>query len=410
MRHMKSLHDREQKKRMARVVMQTNKKGKKKNGALKGKELMKFNKYKAAQMGLQRGVMKVDKRTGKVEVKSRNELFQVLREIGVSVKSSDNVDADLIAAAEKWMLRTHRENYKNKNKMEIIDDDRNNNENEPPEEKEEDSHIGVLVIYSKDIDFVPLIESAKQQRFITVSMTDRRTQTTGLVQSSDIIVGQGLFANWIGGGTNINDVSADEKQDDEYAIGSYDEIDDELDEIERMFKDSAIDDWEEGETTVEDSAETNDWEEEGSTDILSGDEFNYQIRKVDNAPSWDLVKSLSASKDNSIQAISATDVGLNFMIARQGVQNNDYGGITRWHLADDSVHNYPVEDSSENVVKASEIKPTPIRKLRRVIMARDSMYIKRDGGTPREGRSGKKEFLRSSMRKERGRRRRRRLN
>ena len=214
-------------------------------------------------------------------------------------------------------------------------------------------------------------------------MTDRRTQTRGLVQSVDILVGQGLFDNWISG--VANDVS-DDQDDDEYdASGS---CDDELDEIERLFRDSSDDfGWEEEERrSVEDSVERlfddNDWEESSfddkeSTDILSGDENNYEIRKLGNAPSWDSLKSLSTSNINSINAISSSHIGLNFMISRQGVQNNDVEGITRWHLADDSVHN-PVDDSSSGV--QAEIKPTTMKQLRREILPRDSVYyMNRDG-------------------------------
>ena len=192
-----------------------------------------------------------------------------------------------------------------------------------------------------------------------------------------------MFDNWISG--VANDVS-DDQDDDEYdASGS---CDDELDEIERLFRDSSDDfGWEEEERrSVEDSVERlfddNDWEESSfddkeSTDILSGDENNYEIRKLGNAPSWDSLKSLSTSNINSINAISSSHIGLNFMISRQGVQNNDVEGITRWHLADDSVHN-PVDDSSSGV--QAEIKPTTMKQLRREILPRDSVYyMNRDG-------------------------------
>ena len=155
---MKSLHDREQQKRVARVQAKKGKNGRRVKG-MKGKELVRFNKYKAAQVGLQSGMMAVDKHTGQVKVKSRNDLFQVLREIGVSTKSSDDVDTDLISAAEKWVRRTLSE-YKDNTKM--IDRDRDE-EHECP--REESSPVGVLVIYSKDCDFIPLIESAKRRRY-----------------------------------------------------------------------------------------------------------------------------------------------------------------------------------------------------------------------------------------------------
>ena len=181
MSHMKSLHDREQKKRIARMG-QSKKKGGKKKRKLQGKELIKYNKYQAAQVGLQRGKMTVSSATGKVKVKRRNDLFKVLREIGVHVTSSDNVDADLIASAEKWLSRTVSEYHHNNkdvadgdadnnNKEEEVDDDGGGNRDDNYDDdqqlaamkKKESSSsppapIGVLVIYSRDGDFVPLIE------------------------------------------------------------------------------------------------------------------------------------------------------------------------------------------------------------------------------------------------------------
>ena len=220
-------------------------------------------------------------------------------------------------------------------------------------------------------------------------MTNKRTQTSSLIRSSDIIVGQGLFGNWMN--ESANEISDDyDEDDDEYGtVDSNDEIDAELDEIERLFRDSSDDiGWDEGGTSFENLSEEstlddNDWEErmfdesglveEGSAD---GHEHDYEIRKLDNAPSWDSMKSLSSSNDNSIQAISSSDVGLNFMISVQGVQNNDVEGITRWHLADDSVHKNPLKDIDTSDM---EMKPTTLKQLRREIMPWDSVYSSRGG-------------------------------
>ncbi len=219
-------------------------------------------------------------------------------------------------------------------------------------------------------------------------MTSKRTQTSSLIRSSDIIVGQGLFGNWMN--ESANEISDDyDEDDDEYGtVDSNDEIDDELDEIERLFRDSDDDiGWDEGGTSFEDLSEEstlddNDWEDsifdendlqgEGSAD---GHEHDYEIRKLDNAPSWDSMKSLSSSNDNSIHAMSSSDVGFNFMISVQGVQNNDVEGITRWHLADDSVHKNPVKDIDTSM----EMKPTTLNQLRREIMPWDSVYSSRGG-------------------------------
>ncbi len=111
-------------------------------------------------------------------------------------------------------------------------------------------------------------------------MTSKRTQTSSLIRSSDIIVGQGLFGNWMNESANHYD-----EDHGEYDTGdSNDEIDDELDEIERLFRDSDDNDigWDEGGTSFEDLSEEstlddNDWEdsifdesgleEEGSAEI-----------------------------------------------------------------------------------------------------------------------------------------------
>jgi septal ring-binding cell division protein DamX len=232
-------------------------------------------------------------------------------------------------------------------------------------------------------------------------VTSKRTQTSSLIRSSDIIVGQGLFGNWMN--ESAIEISDDyDDHDDEYGtVDSNDEIDDELDEIERLFRDSDDDiGWDEGGTSFEDLSEQsmlddNDWEErmfdesdleeEGSAD---GHEHDYEIRKLDNAPSWDSMKSMSSSNDNSIYAISSSDVGRNFMISVQGVQNKDVEGITRWQLADDSVHKNPVKDIDTSDM---EMKPTTLKQLRREIMPWDSVYSSRGGDRPAEKKDKSKQ-------------------
>lgn len=358
MRHME-IHDREQKKRIAR--MNSKKKGGKKSRGLSEKEMIKFQKCNAAQVGLKRGkITGVDKR-GKIKVKNRNDLFQVLKEIGFKVKSSDDVDKTLISAADSWMDRVIIEGRKRDDNDKFLDIHRE--KNEPNEEEiEEASYNGVLVVFSKDGDFVPLLELAKRRRFITVSVTDKLSQTWKIVQSSDIVVGQGLFSNWFSearSGDDSSDQDADD-DDDEYDVFSRDEIDDELDEIERMFRDSS--DEEDG--------------EEGGKEIGDG-ENSFEIRKLDKAPSF-MLKSYVSSKDKSVHATSVSDAGLKFMIARQGVQSNDLEGVARWHLADDSVHVNAVEDSYVEGVPKDEIKPTPEH------FARDSVYMRRGSGSDKK--------------------------
>jgi len=99
--HMK-IHDREQNKRKTRMAQGSKGKGKKKK--LSAKEMKKFIKYEAAQVGLKRSNMKATK-SGKMKKSSRtkNDLFRVIREVGVKVEPADNVDAKLVTAAKQWM-------------------------------------------------------------------------------------------------------------------------------------------------------------------------------------------------------------------------------------------------------------------------------------------------------------------
>ena len=138
--HMK-LHSKEQGKRLGKM------KQKKK---LSSNERVKMKKYQAATVGLNSG--------------KRNELFQVLKEVGVHVRSEDDVDAALIAAADRWM-------------GEVVN-------------KTSDNDIqGVMVVSSNDSDFAPLLCRARVRGFVTVLLTDIPRPVQKLVLSSDIVVG-----------------------------------------------------------------------------------------------------------------------------------------------------------------------------------------------------------------------------
>jgi hypothetical protein len=117
-KHMKMLHDREQAKRTTRLNQL---KGKKKKKFLEGVKGVQMKKYKAAQVGLDRG--------------PTNDWFTILRENSVECFSSDDVDTDLIKKANNWL---------NKQKKAKID------------------HI-ILMVVSEDADFVPLLQDVRKK-------------------------------------------------------------------------------------------------------------------------------------------------------------------------------------------------------------------------------------------------------
>lgn len=137
------------------------------------------------------GKLTVSKR-GKAVVKKRNDLFQVLKEVGVHVKAEDNVDAALIAAADRWMAKVAN--------------------------KKSDNDIrGVMMVSSKDGDFEPLLYRARMRGFVTASLTDEHHQTRKLVRSSDIIVGP--IKHWyelmVTSSSSLSDDSYDDETSDE---------------------------------------------------------------------------------------------------------------------------------------------------------------------------------------------------
>ena len=175
MKHMKRLHDGEQLKR----IMGMKRYGKDKKFKLSAKEWKKYRKYRSAQVGLAR-------QTQRSATKSvqRNDLFLVMKEVGVKVKADENVDEALINTANQWMKR--------------IKVRRNENRNSPHEGGY--PYRGVLIVYSRDADFVPLLQKAKEQRFITVSMSDRFEQTQKLAENCDVSIGPFSFDHWLQNG------------------------------------------------------------------------------------------------------------------------------------------------------------------------------------------------------------------
>ena len=283
-KHMKSLHDREQAKRINRMQNVKKKGGKKKR--LPEKEMKKYKKYQAAQVGLRKGTkIKVDKsgKVKRVNSRPRNDLFAIMKEMsGVTVKAKDNVDEAIINRASQWMNKTTKN--QNGTGQPFLE---NNNWNGQ-------GCRGVLVIYSMDADFVPLLQKAKKKGFMTVSMTNDKKQTLKLERNCDVVVSSSSFDNWV-----EEEEGEDESDDDEY-------------------------------------------------DIMSSDDDDYEIRNVNNAPlsllSSSKAKSfttqsssLSSDESTRIHAISKSDDGHNFMIARSrsnGKSVEENRNFAQWDLGD----------------------------------------------------------------------------
>jgi len=200
--HMK-IHTSEQRKRQITIKQQ---KDKNKNKAAHNQKPLldrtdrkKFQKYEAATVGLTSIKQVSVDGSGRAKYAERNDLFRVLREVGVRVKAEDDVDAALIRAAEKWMQEVDR-GRGNNNKRE---EDGGDGEEQHHEQENDDDYYnddntnykGVLVVYSKDGDFIPLLKHAKKKGFLAVSATDSARQTEGLLRSTDVVLGP--FGRWM---------------------------------------------------------------------------------------------------------------------------------------------------------------------------------------------------------------------
>jgi len=146
-------------------------KGKKKK-KLPEKEMVKFQKYKAAQVGLDRKGINF---RGEVAAHKKNDLFQILKEEGIECISPNEVDTVLIKHATKWIKNTWKWIKK------VGRDDGS------------DLHrSGVLVVASADSDFLPLIKIAQDHGLVAVSANPNATgQTRALVNGSDIVLVRG---------------------------------------------------------------------------------------------------------------------------------------------------------------------------------------------------------------------------
>ena len=157
-KHMRMLHDREEAKR------QNRRKTPKEKGLSKS-ERLKSKKYWKAQVDTGR----------KTHPNSqRNQLFQVLREVGVDCVSSEDVDSTLIEHAEKWMNREFSKPYIKEVAASRVGMER-----------------GCLIVVSNDADFVDLLRLAKQKNIIAVSVSLNDAQTRYLESESDLVLYNG---------------------------------------------------------------------------------------------------------------------------------------------------------------------------------------------------------------------------
>jgi hypothetical protein len=161
-KHMRMLHDREQEKRTNRLKQL---KGKKKRQRFMGENKVKYEKYKAAQVGLFRNPAT---RSKKPNIKRKtNDLFRVLREQKIRCFSVKDVDSSLEKEARRWMDRLCSETHV------MVDDEAR----------------ACLVVVSEDSDFVKLLNDARSKNILAVSVTPTKVkQTFKLVKASDLVL------------------------------------------------------------------------------------------------------------------------------------------------------------------------------------------------------------------------------
>ena len=268
--HMK-IHDREQNKRKTRM-----KQGKKKK-KLSAKEMKKFIKYEAAQVGSKRSNMKATK-SGKMKKSpnTKNDLFRVIREVGVKVKPADNVDAKLVTSAQQWMNKISERQNRDGKFLHYWE--------------KNGGYRGILVVFSKDSDFLKLLQQAKEKKFLTISMTDERIQTSKLVRECDVVIGPFIYdTDWIDSSNSARGSSSN--------LASLISEDD---------------------------------------DSMEEDEV---VRNVGRAPLPSLISSTTAkslSKDVPMQAISRSAEGYEFMIERRRQAQDGFSEedntVAQWDL------------------------------------------------------------------------------
>jgi hypothetical protein len=160
-KHMKGLHDNEQRKRKLRVNQLSAKKKRKLAKSPEASKLIKrIRKYDAAQVGLGRNPS------------GRNDLFPILKEEKVECVTCNDVDSILIQHTRKWF--------------------KNSRERKKDEEIKET--VVVTMVVSEDSDFKGILKecnssNGKKPNNIAVSATWRSaTQTQALVIVSDIVI------------------------------------------------------------------------------------------------------------------------------------------------------------------------------------------------------------------------------
>ena len=232
-KHMRSLHDREQAKRVN--LMKSSRKKKK----LSEKEMKKFSKYKAAQVGLDRRYINA---SGKIAKQRKNDLFQILKEERVQCISSKDVDATLIRHASKWITNQRRWiNNKGSNSKETMNDNKGSNReetmNDHGDHRVTPRRGGVLVVGSADSDFVPLYERAKASGILVVSANPNEiTQTKALINACDVVLirgkdGQGKDCLVAKAASNRGTKLLLTLESTYYEIPQLDEPDSEVDEL-----------------------------------------------------------------------------------------------------------------------------------------------------------------------------------
>ena len=339
---MKSLHDREQTKRINRMQNSKKKGGKKMK--LSEKEMIKYKKYQAAQVGLRKAKIKVTKsgQVKQVNAPPNNDLFTILKEMSgnITVQAKDNVDEAIITHASQWMNKITK--HQNETGQPFYESNNWNGQ----------GCRGVLVIYSMDADFVPLLQKAKKKGFVTVSMTNDVKQTLNLERNCDVVVSSFSFDNWVeeGGGEDEGDAS----DDDEYDMNSDDEY------------------------------------------------YDYEIRDVNNAPlsllsssrtKSSTTQSSSSSPDESIRihAISKSDDGYNFMIARS--RSNDgcveeNRNFAQWDLGDGGSLDMYTGVGNDDTVVAEDGREGPKVPSMKTLRKQHNMFAKLFGN-PQYGKGTK---------------------
>jgi hypothetical protein len=171
--HMKTLHDREQAKR---VKCLNSLPKEKRNRLLQGSKGDQMRKYKAAQVGL--GRQGAEKKFMQIKnIRKRNDLLQILKEEGIQCHVVNDVDSVLIKKAKQWMkaitIKLQREKDINIRDSDWL----------------EDGPVAALLVVTEDSDFVPLLKAAKSINFCAVSASPITTQQTRrLVLESDLVL------------------------------------------------------------------------------------------------------------------------------------------------------------------------------------------------------------------------------